>query len=68
MTGYWMLNLYMATITSNCDDYYATPGIGRLLVICLTSRVSPPTSFILNEPSAALVAVVIRLHVRVLFE
>lgn len=32
---YWMLQWYMATITSNCDDYYATPGIGWLLLTCL---------------------------------
>src|SRR5260370_21184959 len=28
MSGYWMFGSYMGTITSNCDAYYANPGIG----------------------------------------
>jgi len=27
MSGYWMFGSYMGTITSNCDAYYANPGI-----------------------------------------
>jgi len=26
MSGYWMLQSYMGTITSNCDDYCVTPS------------------------------------------